>query len=379
MKRWLPEALAVIAILAVVSYGFAQTWTQTSGSFGVDNQTIALSADGNIIMTVGSTHPSISTNRGVTWSPFPTNSLPASTNLFRQITMSADGSKVIGNSYYYNNLSGGTIYVSKDSANSWYRTSMQNCGAIAISKDGNKLFAGINGGSIYESTDFGTNWFSTGAPSKSWFCLSISADGTKLIADASNDYIYTNSGFEWAASSLPSNYLYSITASTDGNCLVATGIGGTYVSTNFGSSWTLYSRGGTLAAASADGNLLIFRSNGSIYTSTNFGINWTLSSGLPYAYGIAVSADGSEMLAGAGGGIWIYQTTPAPQLSLNTSTDNFLLSWLVPSTNFVVQQSPDLVSWSSITDAPSLNLTNLNNELTLSPSNSSGFFRLISQ
>jgi hypothetical protein len=33
----------------------------------------------------------------------------------------------------------------------------------------------------------------------------------------------------------------------------------------------------------------------------------------------------------------------------------------------------------TLTNTPALNLTNLNNELTLSPSNSSGFFRLISQ
>jgi hypothetical protein len=76
---------------------------------------------------------------------------------------------------------------------------------------------------------------------------------------------------------------------------------------------------------------------------------------------------------------WTLKNTPTPQLNVNVSTNNYLLSWLVPSTNFVVQQSPDLVSWSSITDAPSLNLTNLNNELTISPSNASGFFRLISQ
>ncbi|HEY5298864.1 MAG TPA: hypothetical protein VIK59_13235 [Verrucomicrobiae bacterium] len=51
----------------------------------------------------------------------------------------------------------------------------------------------------------------------------------------------------------------------------------------------------------------------------------------------------------------------------------------MPSTNFVLQQSSDLISWSSVTATPALNLTNLNNELMLSPSNSNGFFRLISK
>jgi len=58
-----------------------------------------------------------------------------------------------------------------------------------------------------------------------------------------------------------------------------------------------------------------------------------------------------------------------------------LLSWLVPSTNFVLQQKPDLTTtgWEILTNAPALNLTNLQDEVTLSPTNNSGFFRLISQ
>jgi hypothetical protein len=94
----------------------------------------------------------------------------------------------------------------------------------------------------------------------------------------------------------------------------------------------------------------------------------------------ASSADGSKLIATPyGNTIYTSQTTPTPQLNINPSTDGIALAWLIPSTNFVVQQSSDLVSWSSITDAPALNLTNLNNELSISPTNSTGFFRLMSQ
>jgi len=102
--------------------------------------------------------------------------------------------------------------------------------------------------------------------------------------------------------------------------------------------------------------------------------------------GIASSADGGTLVASgstslgsSGGGIYISQVIPSPKLNLMPSSSNLTLSWLIPSTNFVVQQSSNLISWSSVTDAPAFNSTNLNNELTLSPSNSSGFFRLISQ
>jgi hypothetical protein len=92
-----------------------------------------------------------------------------------------------------------------------------------------------------------------------------------------------------------------------------------------------------------------------------------------------MSADGCKMMAGCSVGIWAAQTMPSPQLDILASNNSIELSWLIPSTSFLLQQSPDLISWSSVTDTPVLNRTNLNNELTLSPSNNSGFFRLISQ
>jgi len=79
-----------------------------------------------------------------------------------------------------------------------------------------------------------------------------------------------------------------------------------------------------------------------------------------------------------GGGIWISQSTPAPQLNIATANINFALSWIVPSTNFVLQQNSDLgtTNWVTITNAPTLNLTNLHNEVTLPSPGSNVFYRL---
>jgi hypothetical protein len=63
-------------------------------------------------------------------------------------------------------------------------------------------------------------------------------------------------------------------------------------------------------------------------------------------------------------------------LNVLPAGSNLAISWLIPSTNFVVQQSSDLISWVDLTNTPTLNLTNLNNELIISPTNSSGFYRL---
>jgi hypothetical protein len=76
------------------------------------------------------------------------------------------------------------------------------------------------------------------------------------------------------------------------------------------------------------------------------------------------------------GGIYTAQTTPTPQLNLAPTNSNLALSWLVPSTDFVLQQSCDLHNWSDVTNQPLLNLNNLQNQVMLSPTNSSGFYRL---
>ena len=99
--------------------------------------------------------------------------------------------------------------------------------------------------------------------------------------------------------------------------------------------------------------------------------NWT---------SVASSSDGGKLVASAGsfngGGIWTLQTTPAPQINITPTNGNLTLSWIVPSTNFVMQQSSDLSSWTDMTNTPVLNLANLQNEVVVSPTNGSGFYRL---
>jgi hypothetical protein len=122
---------------------------------------------------------------------------------------------------------------------------------------------------------------------------------------------------------------------------------------------------------------------GGIFISTNSGKIWTWTgSSAPPSYwgGIAFSADGANMVAAVGpeakGGIYIRKSIVMPQLNIAHSTTNLLLSWIIPSTNFVMQQSSNLISWSTVTNTPTLNLTNLQNQVTLALSNKSGFYRL---
>ena len=91
----------------------------------------------------------------------------------------------------------------------------------------------------------------------------------------------------------------------------------------------------------------------------------------------ASSADGTVLVAAVyRGGIWISQATPSPQLNLSISNQALNFSWPVPSANFVLQQSSDLINWTTLTNQPALNFTNLQEQLTLAPTSNVGFFRL---
>ena len=63
-------------------------------------------------------------------------------------------------------------------------------------------------------------------------------------------------------------------------------------------------------------------------------------------------------------------------MSITPANGNLALSWIVPSTNFVLQQSSDLISWTDAVATPTLNLTNLQNEVTLPLTGSNTFYRL---
>jgi len=99
-----------------------------------------------------------------------------------------------------------------------------------------------------------------------------------------------------------------------------------------------------------------------------------------------VSADGTKIVALSYLGIagilqWPLPPPPpppAPLLSIARSGANPRLSWIVPSARFTLQQSSHLTppNWVDVTNPPTLNFTNLHNEVTLPAPSGSAFYRL---
>jgi hypothetical protein len=387
-------------VSAVLDTSLAQTWIQTSAP-SFDWHAVASSADGAKLAAVARNGPIItSTNSGATWTP---SSAPI-TNWF-SIASSADGSKLVAIATI-----GGT-YISADSGATW--TAASNApvpfylSSVASSADGNKLLVGFydgvhHGGGMAVSTDGGGTWTNLDLAVVS---VTTSANGTKMFAGVGplglvnfSSWFATsiNSGADWTPTSLSSSFGWNAVASSaDGSKLVALnadGSGLVYTSGDSGVHWATNSApaGSWISvASSADGTKLAAVQGGCfnpggpgcggpIYTSNDSGVTW-VSNNVPDAFAVAASADGEKLVAVVyGGGIYVAQSSSRPWLSITRSSNNAILSWTVPSREFALQASPDLTStnWTEVTNAPMLNLSNLQNQVVVPLPGGNQFYRL---
>jgi hypothetical protein len=122
-----------------------------------------------------------------------------------------------------------------------------------------------------------------------------------------------------------------------------------------------------------------------VYTSTNRGSTWVRTelgdSNAPLTT-VAISADGSRVYAAAQYySIYTLQSTlPSPTLKLEVGPTNIDLSWPFPSTGFVLETSADLSArtWRRVAFPVCLNLSNLQNEVSISNPVPPTFYRLAS-
>jgi photosystem II stability/assembly factor-like uncharacterized protein len=380
------------SLLAGAPSAFAQTWTQTSAP--TNNWAwIVSSADGSKLAATVYQACYTSTNAGNTWN---SNSLPFTASI-PLLAASADGSRLVlalSNS--------GEIDVSTNWGLSWTKSTNYIEAAwvsFVSSADGKRLVLTEGVSTVHASTNSGATWFTlTQLPNNGSDpqYAAISADGNTVVA-LNNRCLCstTNFGASWATNNSPPP-CRAIAASADCTKLATAPYGGNiYTSADSGMTWIEQTNSPNLLwssiASSADGTKLAAVSGaaggaGLIYTSSDSGFIWA-SNNVPEQpwRKIASSADGSQLAAVAygylngvvtAGGIWAWQTTLAPQLNVSPSSANLAISWIIPSTNFVLQQSSDLTSWANVTNTPTLNLTNLQNQISLSPSNSIGFYRL---
>jgi hypothetical protein len=380
MRRVNHLRLLVVATFlpgAVMSQGWVQTSAPTKNWQG-----IAMSADGSKLVAVANLGGIFtSTNFGGTWI---SNNAPATS--WAAVTSSADGTRMAA-------AYAGGIQTSTNAGATWNPSAVPGYYwfSIKCSADGALLTAiGPAGNAVFASTNFGGSWKTNALPPGIYdgYSVGLSASGNRLVAGNNIGFVLisTNLGANWSLTNRLSGSFNSIAAAADGATLASVNIGGqVYCSTNAGVSWAatnLSSLGLVSIASSADGSRLVtVGGSGSVATyafSTNSGAGWaTNSQAGPVWRAVASSADGSFLASAAsGGGIWVYRTVPTPRLNIAPSGLIEKLSWTLPSTNFVLQQSADLQHCASLPNSPNLNLLTLQNEVMVTPTNGRSFYRL---
>jgi hypothetical protein len=405
----------VEVLMAAASIAPAQNWTLT-GAPTNSWTCIAASANGSNLIAGANGGPLYrSTDSGATWTiTYATNEYWAS------VASSADGTHLIAGASYYTSSGPGGLYISTNSGATWNTNNLPNLywGSVASSADGNTLVAvaptgagdvPLAPGGVFSTTNGGISWTTNNVTNLINRALSVamSADGTKMfVAGAEQSFRSTNSGMTWAIdTNAPPIYSFFspsqfIASSADGNKLVlaetASGFGippQVYVSTDFGDTWNstlMLSNDPVFVASSADGNTIVVVPAGidqssPICLSTNGGSTWTTNSPVERWGAAAYSADGGKLTIAAyadtayefnSGPIYTSRSIRPPLANITRANSNVIVSWVVPSTNFVLQQSPNLSMWKSVTNDPALNLNNLQNEVILPSTNSKSFYRL---
>jgi len=379
-------------MVAFANSAHAQSWVQTSAPTNLW-YCVASSADGSKVVALANPGAIyVSLDCGTNWT---LTSAPS--NAWVSVASSADG-------HFLAASGGGSVYTSTDGGSSWtsntvaWTPNSANAAFLASSADGSNLVAAVQRTGLFTSTNAGLSWGSNNVPGPFiWLWTASSADGTQLWAvqdSGPNVFVSTNSGSVWTPTSALNLNWRAVATTADGKQAVGVvTLTGVYITTNSGSTWKKTSAPALnwqAVASSADGTNLVASAGvlfygsyhyGPIYTSTNAGASWELTSAPTNTWtSVASSADGKRLVAVVhGGGIYIWQGTPAPRLTITGSGGELLLSWIVPSMNFALQESDDLstTNWTDVVSSPVLNLTNLQNQVKVQPPLSgNSFYRL---
>jgi hypothetical protein len=276
-----------------------------------------------------------------------------------------------------------------------------NWQSIACSADGTKLVACAAFGPIGLSTNAGDTWSLTYVTDAPWGDIACSADGATVVTTGFNFDMYyspvaisSDSGATWSVTNFH-NWAFRAACSARGQNIILGAFSGLYVSQNTGATWQLTqlatNQWWTSVACSAEGDRLITaRSRTSwgatsnlIYASTDAGLTWTVNDAPNTNWSsVASSADGRKLVGAVGGSqrgyIYRAQGVPRPVLKTRLSGANLILSWIIPSAPFVLQETDNLMNpnWSDLPLVPVLNTSTLENEVTVPLGTGNSFYRL---
>ncbi|HEX2963864.1 MAG TPA: T9SS type A sorting domain-containing protein [Ignavibacteriales bacterium] len=200
----------------------------------------------------------------------------------------------------------------------WVRTNGPGGGRIySFTANGDYIFAGAEGG-IFISTDNGANWkmSGTGLPENTTF-LALTSNGNSIFAGTyyKGIYVSTNNGASWAEANngLPDLTSGGVSALASKGDTVFAGVydsnkAGVYFTKDNGASWTSVSNGlpeySSVNKLAAGKNRLFAATYKGLYLSNNNGLNWELlDSGIAATSITSLAVNGDTVYAGTDNGI----------------------------------------------------------------------------
>lgn len=245
---------------------------------------------------------------------------------------------LINGSNIFSATMGGGIFISANNGNSWdtLNTGLTNGFVYSLKLSNNKMFAGTHDG-IFSSTNSGVNWNAnfTGDPISSIYA----SDSVLLAGTFTNGVLFSiDSGLTWITNGnngLPYNsfqnryFPISSVAVIKENWLAASNLGGMYISTNKGYTWTPINSGLTYTSVKA---LAIIDSTifagtvGGVYISSNNGNSWLpANNGLSNLNILSLTINNNKIFAGTdSGGVFVSSDYGLNWTPINNGLNNTL-------------------------------------------------------
>ena len=203
-----------------------------------------------------------------------------------------------------------------------------------------------------------------------WGGVAIDYTGTHLFAaqDPGGLYVSSNRGATWqlAQSGIPTNaYFFDVACSSSGQYVITSTSTATFLSSNFGASWSTTTVGSAIAVGtSGSGSIIAALKSTAVQVSTDFG-NTFASIGSPLTVspdGIAVSTNGTIIVvsyryqgvytATLIGGTWTWSSS-ATLLSSNYDVPvAYGGGYFYASTGSTIYKSPDGITWTATGSLP---------------------------
>ena len=292
------------------------SWTEVDADLPKVVSSIAISGTS---LFAGTSHGVLlSTNNGANWTA-------AGLNSFQVMAFGVLGT----------NIFAGTdcgVFVSADNGSNWVPLSTggnPDVHVVALAARGAELFAGTTwgsggkggyyGSSIFHSTNNGDSW----VPQMTGHASCFAMQSANVFAGMGGVFLSTNSGTSWTETCLGLFRYDNRALVVAGANLFAGTSRGVFLSSNGGTSWTEIDDGlppvlpvSSLAISPADGgagatNLFAGASGYGVFLSTNSGTSWnSVNDGLTNTgvSCLAVSpngAGGTSLFAGTGGGVFV--------------------------------------------------------------------------